>query len=102
MVKIHGVNVFPSQVEHVLMNEKTVGNNYQLVITEEKHMAQLKVKIETKEKISQEETLHALNEKIRKELESTLGVSIQVELVAPYSIPRVEGKAQRVVDLRRR
>lgn len=102
MVKIHGVNVFPSQVEHVLMNEKTVGNNYQLIITEEKHMDQLKVKIETKEKISQEETLQALNEKIRKELESTLGVSIQVELVEPYSIPRVEGKAQRVVDLRRR
>ncbi|MEM3737705.1 MAG: phenylacetate--CoA ligase [Candidatus Bathyarchaeia archaeon] len=102
MVKVRGVNIFPSQIEHVLMNEEGVGNNYQLIITEEKHMDRVKLSIETAEKIVQEETLRALREKLQRDLESTLGVNIQIELVEPRSIPRVEGKAQRVLDLRRR
>jgi len=102
MVKVRGVNVFPSQIEHVLMNEKRVGNNYQIILTKEKHMDCLRLKVELAEKMPQDERLLHLKGKLQRDLESTLGVSIQLELVEPNSIPRTEGKARRILDLRER
>jgi phenylacetate-CoA ligase len=102
MIKVRGVNVFPSQIEHVLMRIPGVGNNYQIVVEKRGHMDELKVRIEVTGEIFKGELkdLVDLRERITSELENTLGLRLAVELVEPGSLPRVEGKAVRVLDRR--
>jgi len=102
MIKVRGVNIFPSQVEHVLMQLPNVGNNYQLVVARKGYMDDVTAKIEVAEDTFRGELkeLVALKEKLEQELENTIGLKISVQLVEPNSIPRVEEKAKRVLDLR--
>jgi phenylacetate-CoA ligase len=102
MVKIRGVNVFPTQVEALLMQMPGVGQNYQLFVKRGNFLDELTVKIEVTEELFNGELrdLMMLRERMSKALESVLGLRVNVELVEPGSIQRVEGKAQRVVDLR--
>jgi phenylacetate-CoA ligase len=96
MLIIGGVNVFPSQVEHVLMNIQGLGDQYQIVLSHEE-LDRMAVKVETrKEKIQDPQLL----KQIEAELHATLGIHPKVELLEEGSLPRSEGKAQRVVDLR--
>jgi len=96
MLIIGGVNVFPSQVEHVLMNVPGLGDQYQIVVSREE-LDHLAVKVEVpKSKLGDQETL----KKVQTDLMATLGIRAKVELVEEGSLPRSEGKAKRVIDLR--
>ncbi|MDD5491703.1 MAG: phenylacetate--CoA ligase [bacterium] len=103
MIIVRGINVFPSQIEHVLLGIEGTQPHYQLVVDRKTgELDELEVMVEVDEKIFSDEVkkLRALEEKIRDEVESVLGVLVKVKLVEPKTIPRSEGKAKRVVDKR--
>ncbi|NLV15779.1 MAG: phenylacetate--CoA ligase [Syntrophomonadaceae bacterium] len=102
MVIIRGVNVFPSQVESVLLNIENVEPYYLLVVERKNNLDELEVWVEVSEKAFSDEIrkLERLEKQISKELESSLGVYAKVKLVEPKSLQRSEGKAKRVEDRR--
>jgi phenylacetate-CoA ligase len=103
MLIIRGVNVYPSQIEEILIAVEGCEPHYQLVVSREGAMDVLEVRIEVTENIFFDEMKmqRAFLEKIEKRIESVLGIGITVKLVEPNSIPRPEGKAVRVIDNRR-
>lgn len=103
MLIIRGVNVFPSQIEHVLLNISGVEPHYQLIVNREGLLDNLEVQVEVSEKTVFDEVreLENLAKKIRHEIESLLGISVKVKLVEPKKITRSEGKAQRIIDKRK-
>ena len=103
MIIVRGINVFPSQIEHVLLGIEGIHPHYQLVVDRKAgELDELEVIVEVEEKIFSDEmkTLRSLEEKIKKEIESILGVFVKVKLVEPKTIERSEGKAKRVIDKR--
>jgi phenylacetate-CoA ligase len=103
MLIIRGVNVFPSQVETVLLGLGETSPHYQLIIDREDNLDTLTVLVEVTAAMFSDEVrrLETLERKIQAALGSVLGVSAKVRLVAPKSIERSEGKAKRVVDNRK-
>jgi phenylacetate-CoA ligase len=103
MLIIRGVNVFPSQIEHVLMSIEGVEPHYQIIIDKEGALDVMEVQVEVSEEIFSDEikVLERLSKKIEQELKETLAVSCRVKLVEPRSIQRSEGKAKRVIDKRK-
>ena len=103
MLIIRGVNVFPSQIEAVLMEIQGVEPHYQIVVDRSGQMDTLEVKVEVDEVTFSDEVrqLQVLEKKIEHNIKDYLGVSAKVRLVEPRSIPRSEGKAQRVIDKRK-
>ena len=103
MLIIRGVNVFPSQVEHVLMGIEGVEPHYQIEVSREGNLDVMAVLVEVSEHTFSDEikVLERLAQKIRAEIKDMLGVTCQVKLVEPRSIQRSEGKAQRVIDRRK-
>jgi phenylacetate-CoA ligase len=103
MLIIRGVNVFPSQIESVLMEMQWVEPHYQLLVDRKDNLDILTVMVEVGEQTFSDEVrkLQDLEKKISKNIKEYLGVSAQVKLVEPKSIPRSEGKAQRVIDNRK-
>ncbi len=103
MIIVRGINIFPSQVEHVLLNLEETEPHYQLVVDrEESGLDKLEVHVEVREDIfsDQVKNLTAIENKIKKEIEDVLGISITCRLVEPKTIERSMGKAKRVVDKR--
>jgi phenylacetate-CoA ligase len=103
MLIIRGVNVFPSQVEHVLMGIEGVEPHYQIEVSREGNLDVMAVLVEVSEHTFSDEikVLERLAQKIRAEIKDMLGVTCHVKLVEPRSIQRSEGKAQRVIDRRK-
>lgn len=103
MLIIRGVNVFPSQVEHVLMGIEGVEPHYQIVVNREGNMDTMAVKVEVSDAIFSDEVknLEKLTRKIQTDIKDLLGVTCKVQLVEPRTIQRSEGKAQRVIDNRK-
>jgi phenylacetate-CoA ligase len=103
MLIIRGVNVFPSQVEHVLMGVDGVEPHYQIVVDREGNLDTMQVQVEVSEGVFSDEirVLENLTKHIQKEIKDLLGVSSKVKLVEPKTIQRSEGKAQRVIDKRK-
>jgi phenylacetate-CoA ligase len=103
MLIIRGVNVFPSQIESVLMEVEGVEPHYQLVVDREENLDTLTVMVEIEERTFSDEVkkLQQLERKIAKNIKEYLGVSATVKLVEPKTLARSEGKAQRVIDNRR-
>ena len=101
MLIIRGVNVFPSQVEHVLL-EMGMEPNYQLVIERVNNLDIMEVQIEVSDRIFSDTVrdLERVEKRIAAALQSTLGLGAKVRLLEPHSIPRSEGKAKRVIDNR--
>ncbi|HME54261.1 MAG TPA: phenylacetate--CoA ligase [Candidatus Lokiarchaeia archaeon] len=101
MMKIKGINVFPSQIEFVLMKIPGVAEHYEIVV-ERDILDKIKVRVElTPETFSdQMSELEGLKSTIEKEMYNTLQINVNVELVPPNTIPRSVGKAKRVIDLR--
>jgi phenylacetate-CoA ligase len=104
MLIINGVNVFPSQIEEVIMAIKEVGNNYLIEIEKEGALDRLTVKTEVGPEIFMDDArpLNALRERIRKTLQASITISPRVELHEPGALPVSEGKAKRVYDNRPR
>jgi len=102
MLIIRGVNVYPSQIEQVLLGIDMVAPHYQVVLTKRGSMDHVEVHVEVAPEFSFDEVreLERLQSQVRAEIQSVLAVSIAVKLVEPKSIARSEGKAKRVVDLR--
>jgi phenylacetate-CoA ligase len=90
MLVIRGVNVFPSEIERVLLAVDGLEPHYQLVVERPGHLDELTVQVEGA----------ADPAPVREQLERALGLSARVEVVGPGSIPRSEGKALRVLDRR--
>jgi len=101
MLIIKGVNVFPSQIEAVLIKEGYQAN-YQIIVTREGNSDQLEVQVEmTPDKFSDSiSVISEYEKKLTAELKAMLGIYAKVKLVAPKSITRSEGKAVRVIDKR--
>jgi phenylacetate-CoA ligase len=102
MLIIRGVNVYPSQIEQVLVGIPNVAPHYQVVLTKRGSMDYVEVHVEVSPDFEFDEVkaLEGLQRRVKAEIESALAVSIAVKLVEPKSIARSEGKAKRVVDLR--
>ncbi|MBI4795531.1 MAG: phenylacetate--CoA ligase, partial [Deltaproteobacteria bacterium] len=102
MLIIKGVNIFPMQIERVLMAMPEVDTNYLVELTRENFNDLMCVKVEVQEGFFKEDLRHlkALQKKITEALKSELLVTPRVELVEPQTLPRSEGKALRIVDLR--
>ncbi|MDA8442081.1 MAG: phenylacetate--CoA ligase, partial [Peptococcaceae bacterium] len=102
MLIIRGVNVFPSQVESVLMDIGQTEPHYLLVVDRLGQMDTLEIWVEISRELfaDQVKGLEELERKIRSQMESILGISVKVRLVEPKTIARSEGKAKRVVDRR--
>ncbi|HKT45380.1 MAG TPA: phenylacetate--CoA ligase [Gaiellaceae bacterium] len=90
MLVIRGVNVFPSEIERVLLSVDGIAPHYQIVVERPQHLDELTVQVEG----------HVDPVPVREQLERALGLSARVEIVEPGSIPRSEGKALRVLDRR--
>jgi phenylacetate-CoA ligase len=103
MLIIRGVNVFPSQIEEVLVNIEGVEPHYQLVINRIGTLDELVVHVEMNEKLISDEIkgLETVERKIQSDIESVLGIKVGVKLVEPKTITRSEGKAKRVIDKRK-
>lgn len=103
MLIIRGVNVFPSQVEHVLMGTEGVEPHYQIVVEREGNLDTMSVQVEVSEGLFSDEirVLENLTKTIQAEIKDLLGVTCRVKLVEPKTIQRSEGKAQRVIDNRK-
>lgn len=102
MLKIRGVNVFPSQIESVLTNIEGISPHYQLVLTRRNYTDYLEVKIELIDATLLENYagLESLRQSAVSKLRTVLGIDAKVTLVSPRSLERYEGKAKRIVDMR--
>ncbi|MEA3485388.1 MAG: phenylacetate--CoA ligase [Candidatus Aerophobetes bacterium] len=103
MLVIRGVNVFPSEIERILMGLPGVGRNYQLILERDRGLDKLRVKVEVKKELfnGSLEHLRELENKVRERLKAETMVTPEVELVEPGSLPRTTGKAKRVIDRRK-
>jgi len=102
MLIIRGVNVFPSQIEQVLVGFDELEPQYQIVVDREKALDELEVHVEVSPSYFADRVgeLEILRDRVGNEIASVLGISLQVHLAEPQSLARSEGKAQRVVDKR--
>lgn len=102
MLIIRGVNVFPQQIETILLETQGVAPHYQLILTRQGSLDMLEVKVEVDEKLFSDEIRHLqrIEAKIQKNIKEFLGVTAKVTLSEPQSIERSEGKAKRIIDLR--
>lgn len=102
MLVIRGINVFPSQIEHVLLQIPEVGNQFMVYIDRINHLDEMTVEVEINREYFSGELadLARLQKKVVKELRDALELRTTVKLVEPGSLPRFEGKAKRVIDRR--
>jgi len=102
MLVIRGINVFPSQIEHVLLKIREVGNQFMVYIDRVNHLDEMTVEVEINREYFSGELadLARLQKKVVKELRDALELRTTVKLVEPGSLPRFEGKAKRVIDRR--
>ncbi len=100
MLKIRGVNVFPSQIEEVILSVPELGPHYEIVLEREGYSDKLTVKVELAAETDSFGVLEAITKTVRHKLQVILGLDAKVQLVSPNSLQRFEGKAKRVKDLR--
>ncbi|MBN1797088.1 MAG: phenylacetate--CoA ligase [Spirochaetales bacterium] len=102
MLIVRGVNVFPSQIEEVLLKIEDVKPHYQILVDRKGQLDSIEVQIEMTETLFSDEikNINANEKRIEEALYGTLNVHSRVKLVEPKSIPRSEGKAKRVIDKR--
>ena len=103
MLIIRGVNVFPSQIEHVLMDIEETEPHYQIVVDRgATHLDEVEIQVEVEESFFSDETktMERIRAKIDNRIRSELGIGARIKLVEPKSIERSMGKAKRVIDKR--
>jgi phenylacetate-CoA ligase len=103
MLIIRGVNVFPSQIEAVLVGIEGIEPHYMLIVDRQGTLDTLTVEVEVSEQLFSDEikVLQALSRRVEKEIKDMLGVTCSAKLVEPKTIQRSEGKAKRVIDNRK-
>ena len=102
MLIIRGVNVFPQQIEALLMENQNLSPNYQIIVDRVNNLDTLEVQVEMNETLFADEIrkLQSLESSIQKSIKEFLGVTTKVRLMEPHSIQRSEGKAKRIIDKR--
>ncbi len=102
MIKVRGVNVFPTQLESTLIETPEVTAHYRLIVRSEKHFDSLEVQIELADEalLTKPLALEKIRSKLDKKVHDTLGIKVEVTLVAPKALERFTGKAKRVFDMR--
>lgn len=102
MLIIRGVNVFPSQIESVLLDIDDLGPHYEIIVRKDGYMDKIEVLVEVIDAalLDKFSALEALEKKVKHSLYTVLGIEADVRLVEPESLKRFEGKAKRVTDLR--
>jgi len=102
MLIVRGVNIFPSQVESVLLSVEGVAPHYQIIVDREHHLDDIEVWGEITDAVFSDDrlVLKELEDRVRKEMNSILGISARIKLVKPGTINRTVGKVRRVIDRR--
>ena len=100
MLKIRGVNVFPSQIEEVILSVKELGPHYEIILEREGYLDKLTVKVELAQSTDSFSELERITGEVRNKLKVILGLDAKVKLESPNTLQRFEGKAKRVKDLR--
>ena len=103
MLIIRGINVFPSQIEYVLLSMPQLGNEFQIIVDRTGALDEMTVRVELKPEgfVDDMAKIEVLRDKIASKLRTTLMVNACIELVEPGTLPRFEGKAKRVIDKRK-
>jgi phenylacetate-CoA ligase len=103
MLIIRGVNVFPSQIEEVLLKIPQIGAHYEILVDRKNHMDTMEISVELADEslLDSYAKLGKLEKKIKFDLRTVLGLDAMIKLVGPRSLKRFEGKARRVTDLRK-
>ncbi|MEM4472673.1 MAG: phenylacetate--CoA ligase [Archaeoglobaceae archaeon] len=103
MLIVRGVNVFPSQIEHVLMQIPELGEHYMIILDRVENLDEMTIQVELSERVSVDKPADILNlkKRVEEKLKSVLGVHAKVEIVNPGTLQRFEGKAKRVIDKRK-
>jgi phenylacetate-CoA ligase len=101
MLIIGGVNVFPSQIESVLMQVPELGDQYQILVDRSKALTRLGVQVEVSHDFAAEsgQDWDRLAARVKESMRATLAINANIELMEPESLPRYEGKAKRVIDV---
>lgn len=100
MLKIRGVNVFPSQIEEVIFSVDEIGPHYEIIVTRENHADKLEIRVELLKATDSYKELEEIQKKIKGKLRVMLGLDAKISLESPNTLQRFEGKAKRVKDLR--
>lgn len=101
MLKIRGVNVFPSQIEEVILSVEEIGPHYEIIVTREGHTDKLEIRVELLRATDSYKALEEIQKKIKGKLRVVLGLDAKISLESPNTLQRFEGKAKRVKDLRK-
>ena len=103
MLVIRGVNVFPSQIESVLIGVHGVAPHYMLIVDRQKATDSLEIQVEVTDEMFSDSIggLDLIKKEIGEKIKSVVGIKAQITLVAPHTIPRSEGKAKRIIDKRK-
>ncbi len=103
MLIIRGVNIFPSQIESLLMETEGVEPHYQIIVDRVNNLDTMEIIVEVSEKIFSDEIRHLqkLKERIEKDIKDLYGITVKVTLSEPKTLQRFEGKAKRVIDKRK-
>ncbi len=100
MLKIRGVNVFPSQIEEVILSFDELGPHYEIVVSREGYTDKLEIRVELTHSTDSFAVLEKLSNAVRNKLKVILGLDAKVKLESPNTLQRFEGKAKRIKDLR--
>lgn len=100
MLKVRGVNVFPTQIEEVVLSFEELGPHYEIIVEREGYSDKLTVRVELLKSTDSFTELEDLNKRIKNKLKVVLGLDIKVLLESPNTLQRFEGKAKRIRDLR--
>lgn len=100
MLIIRGVNVFPTQIEELILKDARLAPHYELVVSRDGHMDTLAVRTEARPETSDDATRQAAAKQLQHDIKSLIGVSTKVDVLPPEAIKRSEGKAKRVIDNR--
>jgi len=103
MLIIGGVNIFPSQIESLLLDQKGIEPQYVIIVRKKGYLDSLEVNVEAKSEIYQagEGKIREVEQRIESHMRGVIGIGIKIRLVSPGTITRSEGKAMRVIDERK-
>ena len=101
MLKIRGVNVFPSQIEEVILGFEELGPHYEIIVTREGYTDKLEIRVELTHSTDSFGVLQNISQSVRAKLKTILGLDAKVTLESPNTLQRFEGKAKRIKDLRK-
>jgi phenylacetate-CoA ligase len=100
MLKIRGVNVFPGQIEEVVLSVEELGPHYEIIVEREGYSDKLTVRVELNKATDSFSELERISAKVKNKLRTVLSLDAKIKLESPNTLQRFEGKAKRVKDLR--